>query len=101
MMPDKEEGSTMRADVTTSFMLGLRLPEVVFGRERKLLRRRWNGRRDLGLRGRQQEWRRCGQRETVALRDRNPALVEIALSVRVRRVMARIAEGCACRNQYA
>jgi hypothetical protein len=42
---DAEEGSTVRADAAMAVMLGLRLPEVIFGREWKLLRR-W---RDIGL----------------------------------------------------
>ena len=42
---DAEEGSTGRADAAMAVMLGLRVPEVIFGREWKLLRR-W---RDIGL----------------------------------------------------
>jgi hypothetical protein len=98
MMLDGEVGSTVWADVAMAVMLGLRLPDVVFGRERKLLRRHRGRRRDVGLLGRHRE-RRRGQRETVALLDRNPALVEIAFGVRPRRIVARVAEGCACRNQ--
>jgi len=45
VMLDGEEGSTVRADAAMAVMLGLRLPEVIFGREWKLLRR-W---RDIGL----------------------------------------------------
>ena len=45
VMLDAEEGSTVRTDAAMAVMLGLRLPEVIFGREWKLLRR-W---RDIGL----------------------------------------------------
>jgi hypothetical protein len=98
-MLDAEVGSAVWADVAMAVMLGLRLPGVVFGRERKLLRRRRDRRRDVGLRGHHREWRQRGERETVALLDRNPALVEIAFGARLRRIVTRVAEGCACRNQ--
>jgi hypothetical protein len=98
MMLDAEVGSTVWADVAMAVMLGLRLPDVVFGRERKLLRWHRDRRRDVGLRGRHREWRRRGERETVALLDRNPALVEIAFGARLRSIATRVAEGCACRN---
>ena len=99
MMLDGEVGSTAWADVAMAVMLGLRLPDVVFGRKRKLLRRHRYRRRDVGLRARHREWHRRGHRETVALLDRNPALAEIAFGARLRRIMTRVAEGCACRNQ--
>ena len=59
-----EVGATVRADIAMAVMLGLRLSDVVFGRERKRLRRRRNGRRGIRLR-RRREWRRQGQWERL------------------------------------
>jgi hypothetical protein len=58
MMLDGEVGSTAWADVAMAVMLGLRLPDVVFGRKRKLLRRHRYRRRDVGLRARHRTGRR-------------------------------------------
>ena len=60
-----EIGATVRADVAMAVMLFLRLSQVVFGRERKRLRRHRNGRRGVGLRFRCREWRRHGHRERL------------------------------------
>ena len=60
MMLDGEVGPAVWADVAMAVMLGFRLPDVIFGRERELLWRHRDSRRDVGLRGRHREWRRNG-----------------------------------------
>lgn len=60
-----EVGATVRADIAMAVMLLVRLSDVIFGRERKRLRRRHNGRRDIGLRSRRREWRRHGHRDRL------------------------------------
>ena len=60
MMLDGEVGPAVWADVAMAVMLSLRLPDVIFGRERELLRRRRDSRRDVGLRGLYRQWRRNG-----------------------------------------
>ena len=94
-----EVGSTVRADVAMAVMLGLRLPDVVFSREWKLLRRCGDRRRVGGLRVHQRELGSCGQRETVALLGRNQSSVEIAFGAARKRIMSRVAEGRARRNR--
>jgi len=84
MMLDGEVGSTVTADVAMAVMLGLRLPDVVLGREREPLRRQSERRNDFGLRGSDRERRRRGRRQTVALLDRKPALVEVVLGSSLR-----------------
>ena len=59
-----EVGATVRADIAMAVMLLVRLSDVVFGRERKRLRRRRNGRRGIRLR-RRREWRRHGHRDRL------------------------------------
>ena len=59
-----EVGATVRADIAMAVMLLVRLSDVVFGRERKRLRRRRNGRRGIGLR-RRSEWRRHRYRDRL------------------------------------
>jgi hypothetical protein len=93
-----EVGSTVRADVAMAVMLGLRLPDVVFSREWKLLRRCGDRRRVGGLHVHQRELGSCGQRKTVALLGRNQSSVEIAFGAGRRRIMSRVAEGRARRN---
>ena len=96
-----EVGSTVRADVAMAVMLGLRLPDVVFSREWKLLRRCRDRRRVGGLHVHQRELGSCGQRKTVALLGRNQSSVEIAFGARRRRIMLRVAEGRARRNHQS
>ena len=59
-----EVGAAVRADIAMAVMLFLRLSDVVFGRERKRLGRRRNGRRGIRLR-RRREWRRHGHRDRL------------------------------------
>jgi len=60
-----EVGATVRADIAMAVMLGLRLTDVVLGRERERLRRCRNGRRGVGLRFRSCKWRRHGHRAGI------------------------------------
>ena len=84
MMLDGEVGSTVSADVAMAVVLGLRLPDVVLGREREPLRRQSDRRNDFGLSGSDRERRRRGHRQTVTFLDRKPPLVEVVLGSSLR-----------------
>ena len=80
-------------------MLALGLPDVVFGRERKLLMRRFDWRRSVvSLWGRYLRWHLRAHQEAIALLERRPAIVEIAFGIRHRNITVSVTEGCTCRD---